>query len=149
MYGQEPFWQIFKILPLEYKQCFYIIWLYDLVFDPRWPRFEHDLETHLKQPSKWCSHFGWLQQVAAKWWIKFWFKYILIFFMKSYTLLILMCLCVYLISHWPKLSQKQWVHRSGGGLFVAEAVDKIWSFAVVDMYMTEFCFMFKCFTGNT
>jgi hypothetical protein len=34
------------------------------------------------------------------------------------------------------------VNRSGGGVFVAEAMDKMWQFAVVGKYMTEFCFMF-------
>jgi hypothetical protein len=31
---------------------------------------------------------------------------------------------------------------SVGGVFVADAVDKIWSFAVVGKYRTEFCSMF-------
>jgi hypothetical protein len=37
---------------------------------------------------------------------------------------------------------KQWIHRSGGGVFVAEAMDKMYPFAVVGKYMNEFCFMF-------
>jgi hypothetical protein len=34
-----------------------------------------------------------------------------------------------------------WVNRSSGVVFVAEAVDKIWPFAVVGEYITDF-FMF-------
>ena len=33
-----------KMWPLEWKQGFPLIWPGDLVFDPRWPSFELDLE---------------------------------------------------------------------------------------------------------
>ena len=33
-----------KMWPLEYYQVFLLIWLGDLVFDPKWPSFELDLE---------------------------------------------------------------------------------------------------------
>jgi hypothetical protein len=44
---------------------------------------------------------------------------------------------------------KRWINGSGGGVFVAEAVDMIWPFAVVRKLMTEFCFGFSCFKANT
>jgi hypothetical protein len=51
-----------------------------------------------------------------------------------------------LLSNWPLLSQKRWVHHSGDGEFVAVVVDKIWPFAAFGKFMTEFNFMFYCFT---
>jgi hypothetical protein len=47
-----------------------------------------------------------------------------------------------LLSHWPKLLQKRLVLHICDGDFVAEAVDKIWPFAAVGKFMTEFYFMF-------
>jgi hypothetical protein len=38
--------------------------------------------------------------------------------------------------------QKRLLHRSADGDFVAEAMDKIWPFAAVGKFMTEFYFMF-------